>query len=696
MRLGVLGPLLIRHEDSAISVPAARQRAVLAVLLVNANRVVSADELADVVWDGAPPPAARVTVRGYIRRLRRLLGPAVCSRIATRSLGYAAEFDPVELDLLRFAELCRDGGAALRAGSWTQSSDALGEALGLWRGTPLSDVPCERLQREDVPRLDRMRLQAAEWRAEAELRLGRHDLLVAELQSLAAEQPLRERFHAQLMIALARCGRQAEALAAYQQARRSLVAELGVEPGPELRHLHQQILRRDPDLAFPALARGAHSAASMGAARVIPRQLPSSIRHFSGRATELRALAVLLEETAGDDGAVVVSAIGGTAGVGKTALAVQFARQAAGGFGDGQLYVNLRGFGPVGTPVTPAEAIRGFLDAFETPAGAGPGRAGRAGRAVPQPAGRKAGPSGAGQRSRRPNRSVPLLPVGPGCLVIVTSRSQLAGLATTDGARLLTLDVLTEDEARELLGRNIGRARAAAEPDAVTELTRLCVRLPLALAIAAARADSPSCIPVGRPDGRATRCRRAARRPGYRRPGLQRAGGVLLVLREAESGHGADVPAAWPAPGPRHHRPRRRQPGRRLGPPGTHRQLRELTRCHLLAEPVLGRYAFHDLLRAYAAEQAAAMDDEMARRAALARALDHYLHTAHAAALLLNPLGEPITLAPAAARRHARAPGRPPAGRSPGSRPSTTSCSLPSAWPPRPGSTPAPGSCPGP
>jgi DNA-binding SARP family transcriptional activator len=254
MQLGVLGPLLIRHNGSTIHLPAARHRAVLAVLLVNANRAVPAGELADAVWDGAPPPAADVTVRGYIRRLRLLLGPEVGARIVTRPHGYMAEVTAGELDLLRFAELCRQGGAALRTGSWRRCSDALGEALRLWRDTPLLDVPCDRLQRDEVPRLNQMRLQAAEWRADAELHLGRPDLLIAELQDLAAQQPLRERFHALLMIALARCGRQAEALAAYQQARQSLIGELGVEPGPELRELHQQILQQNPDLLGPSPA----------------------------------------------------------------------------------------------------------------------------------------------------------------------------------------------------------------------------------------------------------------------------------------------------------------------------------------------------------------------------------------------------------------------------------------------------------
>jgi DNA-binding SARP family transcriptional activator len=242
MWLGVLGPLSIRFEDRSIMVPAAKQRAVLAILLMNANRVVSVDEIADMLWDGLPPQTARVTIRGYIRRLRRLLGPAVGARIITHDPGYVAEFRSEELDILRFTGLFRDGTSAFHRDAWEEASRVLGEALDIWRDAPLSDIRCQRLVSEEVPRLNQVRLQAAEWRAEAELHLGHHDLLTTELMQLAAAEPLRERFHALLMIALSRCGRQAEALVAYQNVRRLLVEELGVEPGAELQELHDRIL----------------------------------------------------------------------------------------------------------------------------------------------------------------------------------------------------------------------------------------------------------------------------------------------------------------------------------------------------------------------------------------------------------------------------------------------------------------------
>jgi DNA-binding SARP family transcriptional activator len=249
MWLSLLGPLYVRGQDGEVVVAAAKQRAVLAALLVRANRVVSFDEFADDVWDGAPPPAARPTLRNYVKSLRRLLGPDIGERIVTREPGYLIQVDEKELDMLRVRALCARGGAAIRAMDWRQASDALAEALSLWRGTPLADVPSETLREQALPSLDRLRLQATEWRMDADLQLGRHADLVLELQALTAEHPLRERFHAQLMLALYRSGRAAEALAAFQYARLVLADQLGADPGPDLRRLHEQMLRFDVELA---------------------------------------------------------------------------------------------------------------------------------------------------------------------------------------------------------------------------------------------------------------------------------------------------------------------------------------------------------------------------------------------------------------------------------------------------------------
>jgi DNA-binding SARP family transcriptional activator len=221
----------------------------LAALVLHAGKPVSADTLAEVIWDGTPPSGALVTLRSYVLRLRRVLGPQAGARLVTCYPGYLLQAGEGEVDLLRFRCLCREGGAAARAGAWGQAQALLSEALGLWRGAALADIPSESLRRAEVPDLEALRLQAEEWRNDAALHLGGHAELVPGLQSLAARHPLREGFHIQLMLALYRCGRQAEALAAYQRARDILVAELGIEPGPGLRDLQQQILSADPALA---------------------------------------------------------------------------------------------------------------------------------------------------------------------------------------------------------------------------------------------------------------------------------------------------------------------------------------------------------------------------------------------------------------------------------------------------------------
>lgn len=252
MWLSLLGPLYVRGDDGEVVIAAPKQRVVLAALLVRANRVVSFDEFAEDLWDGAPPPAARATLRNYVKSLRHLLGPETGGRIVTKAPGYMIRLADGELDTLRLERLCARGGAAVRSGEWGVASALLADALALWRGTPLVDVPSAALAGRALPSLDRLRSQAAEWRVDADLRLGRHADLVLQLPSLIADYPLRERFHAQFMLALYRSGRAAEALTAFEHARRLLADQLGADPGPELRSLHERILRCDAVLAEPA------------------------------------------------------------------------------------------------------------------------------------------------------------------------------------------------------------------------------------------------------------------------------------------------------------------------------------------------------------------------------------------------------------------------------------------------------------
>jgi len=308
VRFGILGPLLVHDGDKVIRVPAARQRVLLAALLVRAGKTVPASTLADVVWDGTPPAGAVTTLRSHVMRLRRVLGPSAGDRLVTRYPGYLVEAREQEVDLLRFTALCREGSVAMRAGTWAQASEVLAEALALWRGPPLADIASELLHQDEVPRLEQLRLQAQEWRIDAGLHLGGHRELVLELQTLIAQHPLREHFHAQLMLALYWSGRQAEALAAYQHVRGLLIAELGAEPGAELRELHRRILSTDPYPDPPAAVPRSAAASTagpvtpvspVGPAVAIPRQLPAPVANFAGRVDELAALTALLDRGRG-------------------------------------------------------------------------------------------------------------------------------------------------------------------------------------------------------------------------------------------------------------------------------------------------------------------------------------------------------------------------------------------------------------
>jgi tetratricopeptide (TPR) repeat protein len=376
----------------------------------------------------------------------------------------------------------------------------------------------------------------------------------------------------------------------------------------------------------------------------LPRELPAGIAHFTGRAAELDALTSVLDAAdGGAAGTVVISAIGGMGGVGKTTLALHWAHRVAGRFGDGQLYMNLRGFDPGDAPVAPAEAIRAFLDALGVPPGTIPRTPeGQAGLYRSLMTDRKM--LVVLDNARDEEQVRPLLPASPGSLVLVTSRGQLAGLAAADSAHLFDLDVLARSDALELLASRIGRARAAAEPEAIGEIAHLCAYLPLALAVAGARAAARPRLPLasladelrntaGRLDaldaGDPASCVRAVFSWSYRQLSPEAA----RMFRLLGLHPGPDITAAAAASLAATTEPRAR------------RLLSELTRAHLTAEHLPGRYAFHDLLRVYAADQSGATDTDTDRGEATVRVLDHYLHTAHAAAVVINSSIDPIPLA---------------------------------------------------
>ena len=628
MWLAVLGPLQVHDGEAPVAVPRGRLRVLLAALLLHAGSPVGTDALSELVWDGAPPASASVTLRSTVLRLRRVLGPRAGARLVTRHPGYLLQAGEDEIDVLRFRGLCRDGGAALREGDWARADGLLGEALGLWRGAPLADVPSELLLRQEAPSLEELRLQAEERRADAALHLGRHDELVAGLQSLSTRHPLRERFHAQLILALYRCGRQAEALAAYQHARRALIDKAGAEPGPELRQLNQQVLAADPALAAPESPGGAGRS-------VIPQELPPAPRHFTGRTRELAALTGLLgrpqqqpQET------VVITAIGGTAGVGKTALAVHWAYQAAGRFPDGQLYVNLRGYDP-DQPMPATDVLAGFLRSLGVP-----------GQDIPPEAEQRA----ARYRSLLAGKQMlvvldnagtsdqvrPLLPGAPACAVVVTSRDALAGLVARDGAVRLDLDLLPVAEAVALLRALIG-ARVDAEPVAAAELAGQCCRLPLALRVAAELAASRPDVPLA---GLAAELADLSTRLDLLKAGEDPHTQVRAVFSWSYRNLDAETARTF------------RLIGLHPGPDieayaaaaltgatvaAVRRMLDTLTRAHLVQPVAAARYGMHDLLRGYARELAATLDAEEHKRAALTRLFDHYLHTAAVAMDTLFP-----------------------------------------------------------
>jgi len=626
--LRLLGPVEVRSADAWRQPDRPQQRLVLALMALRAGQVVPVGELIGAVWAETPPRSARASMQVLVTRLRRLLAGTPGSKLERRGEGYRLHLEPDRLDVHRFRSLAKAGREAADCPTAVAAFD---EALALWRGPALADVPGTAKIEAIRSGLAEEHLSALQDRISALLGCGLEWEAAAELPGLLARNPLAERLAGMLMVALYRCGQQADALKVFREIRGRLVADLGIEPGPELQHMHQRILTGDPDLTAPALARVQALPAPASAAgpvpaprlqRVVPRQLPTAPSHFAGRAAELQALTRLVNGAGDAGGTVMISAITGTAGVGKTTLAVYWGHQVAYGFPDGQLYVNLRGFGPTGPPVTSAEAIKGFLAAYQVPSAA-----------VPASLDTLAGLYRsllAGTRTlvvldnaRDVDQVRPLLPASPGCLVLVTSRNQLAGLVANEGARLVTLDVLPEAEAHELLVSRLGSSRVRAEHDAVTELARLCAGLPLALGIAATRAAARPDFALtalaaelgegqGRLDSLDTGDAAGSLREvfSWSHQQLSHSAGRLFRLMSVHPGPDMSVQAAASIAG--------------IAVPDAQRALSELTGASLVAERSPGRYGCHDLLRTYAAEQATDCDGDVEVRAAMHRMLDHY------------------------------------------------------------------------
>jgi DNA-binding SARP family transcriptional activator/tetratricopeptide (TPR) repeat protein len=673
---------------------------VLGLLAVQPNSLVRREAICEALWDDDPPATAVSMIQSYVSRLRHLLDPARSAAggaglLVAAGSGYRLQVTADELDVIAFEQLCARAGAAARSGEPDAACGFYEQALALWQGEPLVDIEALRAH-PAVADLTRRWAAAVEDYADAASGQGWHGRVLVPLRALAVREPMNERAHARLMIALAGSGQQAAALEVFDVIRRRLGDQLGIRPGAELAAAHARVLRQHiPAAADPAgpgdgergsgergsgETRGPADLAARPAAaadappgpaqrrdprhqpgvppepggvrrtgrrapvEVVPRQLPAAASQFVGRACELRSLSSQLGHGRDGRDGVAVSVIGGTAGVGKTTLAVTWAHQAAGQFPDGQLYVNLRGYGPGSSPMSPADALRGFLEAFAIPAAqipasleslAGLYRSLLSGRRVLVVL----------DNARDAAQVRPLLPGEAGCAAVITSRSQLTGLVASDGAVPLTLDVLSDADATELLARRLGAARLAEEPDAAAELTGVCARLPLALAITAAR---------------------AAARPGERltelASELDDAVARLDALETGDPDTSIRAVLSWSyedlAPdAARMFRLLALHPGPDIGAPAAAslagialseagRLLRVLTRVALLTEHAPGRFAFHDLLRAYATELVRATESSSDRRTAGHRVLDHYLHTAHAAGALAQFKREPLALKP--------------------------------------------------
>ena len=533
------------------------------------------------------------------------------------------------------------GQAALTARDVDTALARWRAALDLWRGEPLADVTRTAQLTADVAGLAERRLQVAEQWADVALDAGRANEVTTELTALVRVDPLREQLWAQLMLAHHQAGRPAAALAAYRDACRVLAAELGVPPGRTLQEAHQRIRTGDR----PAVA----GSEPMGSERDYrppappPLQLPADLAAFAGRDGPLRQLDSLLSEPeAGAAAPMIVVAISGTAGVGKTTLALHWAHRVADRFPDGQLYVNLRGFDPSGTAVTPSEAIRGFLDGFAVPRDRVPADL------VERAALYRSLLSGKRvlvvlDNARDAEHVRPLMPGSAGCLVVVTSRNRMSSLVATQGAAALPLDLLSPAEASALLAGRIGQRRVEGDSAAVHAIVARCARLPLALSIVGARVAthpgfslaaiaaelSGGGSPLDQLDSTdpATDARRVF---SWSYQALGPAAAELFRLHSLHPGPDVTVSAAAALIG--------------ASVPRARTALAELADAHLVGEHLPGRYGTHDLLRAYAGELCRAIDAESARHSASLRLLDHYLHTAYQGARVLNPRRSPIDL----------------------------------------------------
>ncbi|MCO8275502.1 tetratricopeptide repeat protein [Actinoplanes sp. TRM 88003] len=642
---GVLGPVQVLRSGVEVDLGARQQRLILALLLANAGQPVGIGNIVEVLWGERPPASAVNVVHRYVGTLRRLFEPALPARSSGRWLlgdaaGYRMQVDPFHLDLSRLRMLAEQARSDASESRWTEAMASFESALALWRG------PCggaAELVANDHLTFDAIDHECAGLAREATalaLRLDKARAVLPVLRRMAEHRPLDEALQARLVLAVSADGQQAEAIAHYQNVRRRLADELGVDPGEELREAYQQVLRQEN--AAPVSPPGGTGTPAPPPGdpaprltTVLPAQLPADLAHFTGRDDAQSRTLSLVNGHILTQASMPVLAIDGIPGIGKTSLAIHLAHQLTDAYPDGQLYVDLQGFDPEQSVLHPAQALQGFLNALGVPdadipvshhARSGLYRSVLAGRRILVVL----------DNAHSVEQVRPLLPGSPGCLALVTSRKRLTGLATAHGAHLMTLDVLSVEDARGFLTSRIGSQRTSAESEAVDEVIERCGRLPLALAVVASRA-------LTHPDHKLIEIARE----------LRDAQGSLDGFSTDDIDNDIRAIFSWSyrtlgPPAARMFRLLSLHPGPDIATPAmaslagvalTEARLLvgELVRTGLLAEHQVGRFWMHDLIRAYAQELVQGHDDELTQVRAFERLTAHYRQSAHEADRLLGP-----------------------------------------------------------